>query len=92
MCNQFIHSQLQQKNTILRYQFPEKVVYATVKTHRKFVSLKQTDMKNFIKQLSFDKDLVQVITKANPELLYAQLLNGKITLKEYIAASKRTAR
>ena len=45
-------------------------------------------MKKFLEQLVFDKELVKSIkaTKAQPELLYVELLNGRITLQEYIAA------
>jgi hypothetical protein len=41
-----------------------------------------------IKQLFFDKELVEAIkvSKADTEVLYLQLINGKITMKEYIAA------
>ncbi|MFT3826341.1 MAG: hypothetical protein QM731_20630 [Chitinophagaceae bacterium] len=45
-------------------------------------------MKTILKQLFFDKELVKNIkaTKAQPELLYIELMNGRITLQEYIAA------
>ncbi|HTI94089.1 MAG TPA: hypothetical protein VL727_26020 [Puia sp.] len=48
-------------------------------------------MKKLIKQLFFDKELVAsiVITKPSREFLYTQLISGKITMKEYIAAGKR---
>jgi len=48
-------------------------------------------MKQLIKQLFFDKEVVESIKIAQPtrEFLYAQLISGKITMKEYIAASKR---
>ena len=47
-------------------------------------------MKQLIKQLFFDRELVETIKEANTrqELLYVQLISGKITMKEYIAASK----
>jgi hypothetical protein len=46
-------------------------------------------MKNLIKQLFFDKEMVDAIksSNANSEMLYIQLMSGKITMKEYIAAS-----
>ena len=45
-------------------------------------------MKNFFSNLFFDKDLVKQIKKENVNqgLLYNQLINGRITLKEYLAA------
>lgn len=45
-------------------------------------------MKAFIKQLFFDQELVDSIkaSKADPAVLYTELLNGKITLREYMAA------
>jgi len=48
-------------------------------------------MKSFIKQLFFDKEMVEAIkvTKANREILYSRLLDGKITMQEYIAATKK---
>jgi hypothetical protein len=48
-------------------------------------------MKQFIKQLFFDREVVESIKIAQPtrEFLYTQLISGKITMKEYIAASKR---
>jgi hypothetical protein len=47
-------------------------------------------MKPFIKQLFFDKELVKSIknTKINKAVLYSALLDGRITLHEYIAAVK----
>jgi hypothetical protein len=46
-------------------------------------------MTNFIKTLFFDKELVNQIKKSNPDknFLYTQLISGKITLQEYIAAA-----
>jgi hypothetical protein len=51
-------------------------------------------MKALIKQLFFDKEMVDAIksSKAGREMLYIQLMNGKITMKEYIAADKSLAR
>ena len=48
-------------------------------------------MNKLIKQLFFDKEVVELIKIAKPtrEFLYAQLISGKITMKEYIAAGKR---
>ena len=45
-------------------------------------------MKTLIKQLFFDKQLVEAIksTKTDREILYLQLISGKITMKEYMAA------
>jgi len=53
---------------------------------------KQNTMKA-LKQLFFDKELVEAIkvSKADQEILYLQLINGKITMKEYIAANTRKA-
>ena len=41
-----------------------------------------------IKELFFDKELVDQIKKSNLDknFLYVQLISGKITLQEYIAA------
>ena len=46
-----------------------------------------------LKQLFFDKELVEAIkvSKADQEVLYLQLITGKITMKEYIAANTRKA-
>lgn len=48
-------------------------------------------MKQLIKQLFFDRELVESLKLSKPtrELLYVQLMSGKITMKEYIAAGKR---
>ena len=53
--------------------------------------VKTKTMKKLIKQLFFDKELVEAIkiTNATRELLYVQLINGRITMKEYIAATRR---
>lgn len=47
-------------------------------------------MKSFIKQLFFDKELVSRIkqAKTNKAVLYSALLDGRITLSEYMAATK----
>ncbi|MDF2191181.1 hypothetical protein [Paraflavitalea sp. CAU 1676] len=47
-------------------------------------------MKSLIKQLFFDKELVTKIktTKTNKAVLYIALLDGRITLAEYMAATK----
>lgn len=46
-------------------------------------------MKQLLKQLFFDRELVESIKVSNKEYLYIQLMSGKITMKEYIAAAKR---
>ena len=46
-------------------------------------------MKQLIKQLFFDRELVESIKVSNREFLYIQLISGKITMKEYIAATKQ---
>ena len=46
-------------------------------------------MKQLIKQLFFDRELVESIKVSNQEFLYIQLMSGKITMKEYIAATRR---
>jgi len=45
-------------------------------------------MKSILKDLFFDKQLVNQIkkNKVNSDLLYVQLMNGNITMQEYIAA------
>ncbi len=45
-------------------------------------------MRSIIKELLFDKDVVNAIkqTKINKARLYNLLYNGKITMKEYIHA------
>jgi len=47
-----------------------------------------------LKQLFFDKELVEAIkvSKADQEVLYLQLISGKITMKEYIAANTHKVR
>lgn len=46
-------------------------------------------MTTLIKTLIFDKELVSKIKKSDLDsnLLYVQLISGKITLKEYMAAT-----
>ena len=45
-------------------------------------------MKSFIKELFFDKELVETIKKdkTDKNFLYQQLISGKITLREFLAA------
>ncbi|MHA4811718.1 hypothetical protein ACX0G9_26715 [Flavitalea flava] len=45
-------------------------------------------MTTILKDLIFDKELVDQLKKmkVNKDKLYIQLINGKITLQEYIAA------
>jgi hypothetical protein len=45
-------------------------------------------MTTILKDLFFDKELVDQLKKmkVDKDQLYIQLMNGKITLKEYIAA------
>ena len=47
-------------------------------------------MMSFLKELVFDKYLVKRMRKeqVNPGVLYQQLVSGKITLPEYLAAGK----
>jgi hypothetical protein len=47
-------------------------------------------MKALIQQLFFDKEIVDAIkaSQAGREMLYIQLMSGRITMKEYIAADK----
>ncbi|MEO6916134.1 MAG: hypothetical protein ABI151_11155 [Chitinophagaceae bacterium] len=47
-------------------------------------------MKSILKELFFDKYLVKRMrqTNINPGILYQQLISGKITLQEYLAAGK----
>ena len=48
-------------------------------------------MKALIKQLFFDKEIVEAVkvAKANKEVLYTQLIDGKITMREYIAMTTK---
>jgi hypothetical protein len=45
-------------------------------------------MKTFFSELFFDKELVSQIKeeKINEGILYNQLINGRITLQEYLAS------
>jgi len=47
-------------------------------------------MKQLINQLFFDRELVESmkVAQTHRELLYIQLISGKITMQEYIAANK----
>ncbi|HTI09586.1 MAG TPA: hypothetical protein VL832_13545 [Puia sp.] len=47
-------------------------------------------MKSILKNLFFDKELVVQIKERNlsPEVLYVQLMSGKITLQEYMASNQ----
>jgi hypothetical protein len=47
-------------------------------------------MKALIKQLFFDREIVEAIkaTKAAREIAYIQLISGRITMKEYVAIDK----
>lgn len=47
-------------------------------------------MTSIIKTLFFDKELVNKIKKSelNSNVLYAQLISGKITLQEYVAVTR----
>ena len=47
-------------------------------------------MKALIQQLFFDKEIVDTIkaSKSGREMLYIQLMSGRITMKEYVAADK----
>ncbi|WP_153825473.1 hypothetical protein [Niastella caeni] len=47
-------------------------------------------MTSIIKTLFFDKELVSQIKKSglDSNLLYVQLISGKITLEEYVAATR----
>jgi hypothetical protein len=47
-------------------------------------------MKALIKQLFFDREMVEAIkaTKVTREMAYMQLISGRITLKEYVAIDK----
>lgn len=47
-------------------------------------------MKSLLKELFFDKSLVKRMRQdnINPGILYQQLISGKITLQEYLAAGR----
>ena len=51
---------------------------------------KNLDMKSLLKELFFDKYLVKRIKteQVNPGVLYQELVRGRITLQEYLAANK----
>lgn len=48
-------------------------------------------MKQLLKALFFDREMVTAIKAAKPskEQLYAALISGRITMKEYIAAIRK---
>ena len=48
---------------------------------------------NLFKKLIFDKEIVSKIkqSKMTKEMLYNHLSNGRITMQEYLAASKNLA-
>jgi len=48
-------------------------------------------MKSLIKQLFFDREMVEAmkVAKTDREVLYTQLINGRITMKEYIAMTSK---
>jgi hypothetical protein len=52
---------------------------------------KGNTMKQLLKTLFFDREMVAAIKAARPskEQLYAALISGRITLKEYIAATRK---
>jgi len=54
-------------------------------------SKKDKTMKQLLKALFFDREMVAVIKAAKPskEQLYAELISGRITMKEYIAATRK---
>jgi len=62
----------------------------TIRFHRKFVEEKGNTMKQLLKALFFDRQVVAAIraTKPSKEQLYAALISGRITMKEYIAATR----
>ncbi|MES2645886.1 MAG: hypothetical protein V4717_03345 [Bacteroidota bacterium] len=47
-------------------------------------------MKTIIKELVFDKEMINKLKNAelNENLLYNQLISGKITMKEYLELSR----
>jgi hypothetical protein len=55
---------------------------------------KVQDMKTLIKQLFFDREIVEAMktSKATSEMAYIQLISGRITMKEYVAIDKAAAR
>ena len=48
-------------------------------------------MKQLLKALFFDREMVAAIKASKPsrEQLYAELISGRITMKEYIAATRK---
>jgi hypothetical protein len=68
----------------------EKPVVILQQKERSSSFLKLKIMKAILKNLAFDKELVKQIKKQNvtSEILYVQLISGKITLKEYMALNK----
>jgi hypothetical protein len=55
------------------------------------VSTKENQtMKALIKQLFFDREIVEAVkaSKATREMAYIQLISGRITMKEYVAIDK----
>jgi hypothetical protein len=48
-------------------------------------------MSNLIRSLFFDRELVDTIKKSKPqqEILYNNLITGKITLQEYLAVTSK---
>jgi len=48
---------------------------------------------NSIKDLVFDREVVSKLrqTKMTKEMLYNHLINGRITMQEYLAASRNLA-
>ena len=55
---------------------------------------KVQNMKTLIKQLFFDREIVEAMktSKATSEMAYIQLISGRITMKEYVAIDKAAAR
>jgi hypothetical protein len=65
------------------------VVVVALQEQKKF-----KNMKALIKQLFFDREIVEAMkaTKATSEMAYIQLISGRITMKEYVAIDKAPAR
>ena len=51
---------------------------------------KQLIMKAIINEMVFDKEMVNMLKQANmnKEMLYNQLISGRITMKEYLELSR----
>jgi hypothetical protein len=51
-------------------------------------------MKGIIKQLFFDREIVEAMkaTKTTREMAYIQLISGRITMQEYVAIDKALGR